>query len=235
VGQPAAGEPALDVRGVARRFARRWVLRGLDLRVHVGQIVALTGRNGSGKTTLLRICATALRPTRGGGAVFGSDLLRDPDAVRAHVGLLAHNAGLYDDLTATENLAFGLRMAGLRPDPAAIGGALSRVGLDGEADERVRGFSAGMRRRLALARLLVRPPRLLLLDEPYASFDSDGITLVNEFSREIAEQGGAVLLATHDLARGRGVFDRRVHVEQGRAEERDPAAADALDGPGSDA
>ena len=79
------------------------------------------------------------------------------------------------------------------------------------------GFSAGMRRRLALARLLLRPPRLLLLDEPYASFDTDGIARVNRFAQDVAADGGAVLIATHDVRRGIGVLTRRVHIEEGRA------------------
>lgn len=214
-----AGErgAALELRGIARRFARRWVLRGIDLDAAPGEIIALTGRNGSGKTTLLRVCATMLRPTRGTGRVFGYDLVADGAAVREHVGLLGHAAGLYDDLTARENLVFAQRMRGVRPDDVALLRVLDDVGLASEAGERVRGFSAGMRRRLALARLLLAPPSLLLLDEPFASFDTDGITRVNEFAREVAGRGGIVLVATHDILRGRGVFTRRVHLEGGLA------------------
>jgi heme exporter protein A len=215
---------------VARKFARRWVLRGIDLRVQPGEIVALTGRNGSGKTTLLRVCATSLRPTRGSGTIFGLDLVADGHAVREQVGLLGHAAGLYDDLTAAENLTFSLRMAGQRPDRPTVQHGLEQVGLGAEAGERVRGFSAGMRRRLALARLLLRPPRLLLLDEPFASFDADGVQRVNAFALEVARSGGAVLVATHDMARGRGVFDRRVHITDGRVSD-SPLEEDAQSGP----
>jgi len=223
---------AVELRAVARKFAHRWVLRGIDLRVHPGEIVALTGRNGSGKTTLLRICATSLRPTRGSGSIFGLDLVEEGDAVREQVGLLGHTAGLYDDLTAAENLTFSLRMAGRRTDRSAIHNGLEQVGLAAEAGERVRGFSAGMRRRLALARLLLRPPRLLLLDEPFASFDADGVQCVNAFAIEVARAGGAVLVATHDVARGRGVFDRRVHITEGRVAD-GSLDGDEGSGPGS--
>src|SRR5690606_31031177 len=179
-----AAQSAVRLQGVARRFGDRWVLRGVDLDIAPGEVVALTGRNGSGKTTLLRIIATLLRPTRGAATVFGHDTVREPDPIRARVGFLGHRAGLYDHLTAAENLIFSLRMAGRVADPAAVGAALARVRLTDARDERVRGFSAGMQRRLGLARLLLRPPSVLLLDEPYASFDSDGVDLVNEFASE---------------------------------------------------
>jgi heme exporter protein A len=209
--------PALQLAGVARKFGRRWVLRGTDLEVGRGEIVALLGRNGSGKTTLLRVASTALRPTRGSVHVFGEDAVATARTVRPWIGVLGHHAGIYDELTAAENLGFALRMAGLRADRVAIEQVLAQVALDGEADELVRGFSAGMRRRLALARLLMRPPRLLLLDEPYASFDDDGIDAVNGFAVDVARTGGAVLVATHDLARGAGIFDRALRIEDGLA------------------
>lgn len=217
----AAQVAALELDGIVRRFGTRWVLRGISLRVEPGTVLALTGRNGSGKTTLLRLITTAIRPTRGRGRVFGKDLVSDAADVRDAVGILAHRAGLYEDLTAGENLAFALRMYGERADVDRIGQVLEEVGLEGEGGERVRGFSAGMRRRLALARLLLRPPRLLLLDEPYASFDVDGIRLVNRFAARVAGEGGAVIVATHELARGRGLIDRIVRIEDGRLVDRD--------------
>lgn len=193
------------------------MLRGVDLQVRAGEVVALLGRNGSGKTTLLRVAATALRPSRGVVELFGVDAVATPRAVRPWVGVLGHQAGLYDELTAAENLAFSLRMAGQEAAATRIRVVLANVSLHAEADELVRGFSAGMRRRLALARLMLRPPRLLLLDEPFASFDDDGVEAVNAFAQGVARGGGAVLVATHDLARGAGIFHRAVRIEEGRA------------------
>jgi heme exporter protein A len=214
-----AAPPAVRLSGLARRFGQRWVLRGIDLTVAPGEVLVLTGRNGSGKTTLLRIVGTLLRPTRGSAAVFGHDTVRAPERIREAVGLLGHNAALYDDLTAAENLVFARRMAGLPADATAIEAVLEQVGLSHVRRERVRGFSAGMRRRLGLARLLLRPPRLLLLDEPYASFDQDGIDVVNEFARLTASRGGVVLLTTHDMTRAADVMSRRVHIADGRLTE----------------
>jgi heme exporter protein A len=220
-GQPpqAAVEPAVRLEGIARRFGDRWILRGVDFAVEPGEIVVLTGRNGSGKTTLLRIIGTLLRPTRGSALVFGFDTVRDGDRIRGSVGLLGHNNALYDDLTAAENLIFSLRMSGVPAPPERVAGALEEVGLSHVGRQRVRGFSAGMRRRLGLARLLLRPPQLLLLDEPYASFDQDGIDIVNEFAARTARAGGVVLLTTHDMTRAVEIMSRRVHIADGRLTE----------------
>lgn len=210
---------AVDLQNIARRFARRWVLRGASMQVSPGEIVAMLGKNGSGKTTLLRVIATVLRPTRGTGTVFGNELVGDADAVRECVGVLGHHSGLYDDLTASENLKFATRMSGMRVPREQILEALHEVGLRDEANERVRGFSAGMRRRLALARLLLRPPQLLLLDEPYAAFDQHGIDFVNDFIRKTAARGGACIVVTHDPMRVREVAGRAVRINDGRIEE----------------
>lgn len=203
------------VEGAAKRFGRRWALRGASFRAEPGTALALMGHNGSGKTTLLRIVATSLRPTRGGGTVFGLDLLKEAAAIREQVGVMYHAPGVYGDLTARENLAFARRMWGGRSE-VGVDAALERVGLEEAADERAVGFSSGMTRRLSLARLLMRPPRLLVLDEPYASFDADGIELVNELVRDTAVRGGVALVATHDSERAAGVVDEVITLQQGR-------------------
>ena len=212
----ASDGPALQLSGVTRRFGNRWVLRGINFDAEAGHAVALMGRNGSGKTTLLRVISTLLRPTKGRGRIFGHELVSEAHEIREFTGYLGHHAGIYDDLTAEENLRFSLRMAGLADRDSDIARVLTEVDLLDDRYSRVRGFSAGMRRRLALGRLLLRPPKLLLLDEPYASFDQPGIDFVNRFARRIADEGGIVIIATHDLARAAATVDRVVHIEDGR-------------------
>jgi heme exporter protein A len=213
----AAGrEPAVELEGLARNFGRRWALRGITLSIRPGEAVALVGRNGSGKTTLLRVLATLLRPSRGRARVAGLDVVREAASVRELVALMGHSPGIYDDLTAAENLRFALRMLGRPVEEAHVMASLEAVGLGAEAGVRVRGFSAGMRRRLALARLRLQRPRILLLDEPYASFDAEGVELLNDFVLETAGRGGAAIVATHDLARAEDVVGRIVTLEGGR-------------------
>jgi heme exporter protein A len=184
-----------------------------------GEIVGVMGHNGSGKSTLLRVVSTALRPSAGDAWVFGQHVVREAVEVRASIGFLAHSPGLYDDLTAGENLTFAVRMLGV--DESAVAPALERVGLLRDRDERVRGFSAGMQRRLALARLILASPRLLLLDEPYNNFDPAGIALVNDVVRSARESGGAALVVLHDRRQGENVLDRSIELERGVLRESD--------------
>jgi heme exporter protein A len=205
----------ISLDGVAHRYGQRWALRGVSLEVAAGEVLAIVGPNGCGKSTLLRVIATALRPTRGNGFVGGFDLRVDANAVRELVALLSHDPALYADLTAEENLAFSQRMHGRRVDTAAIGTALERVGLGGEGGTRARFMSSGMQRRLSIARLLLRTPRVVLLDEPYNSLDRDGVSLVRELAAEVRAGGGTVVIVAHDLERGGGVEDRVVSMADG--------------------
>jgi heme exporter protein A len=207
--------PALELTGIAHRFANSWILRGCTLTLAPGEALALIGRNGAGKTTLLRIVATLLRPSRGEGRIFGHELLREPNAVREQVGMMGVAPALYEDLTAEENLRFACRMRGQPADRARILRVLEEVALGAHAGARVRSFSSGMRKRVSLARVLLSPPRLLLLDEPYASIDEEGTGLVNSLVERVKDAGGAVLLTTHDLPRASGAVERVARIERG--------------------
>jgi heme exporter protein A len=212
-GQP---DRAIHISGLGKRFGARWVLRGVSLEVRRGEVVALLGPNGSGKSTVLRIAGTLLKPNAGTGSVNGLDIVRDASGVRGQVGYLAHTPGLYDDLTARENLWFAADMLGL--PYSAVEASLERVGLAHVADDRARGFSAGMQRRLALARLILRSPRVLLLDEPYSNLDAEGVALMNAVIAGVVRSGGAALLALHELAPAHVMLDRTLTLIEGRIE-----------------
>jgi heme ABC exporter ATP-binding subunit CcmA len=185
----------------------------IDLRIDRGEILLLRGPNGAGKSTLLRVMATALSPTYGGGQVFGLDLVRERDRIRRRIEFLGHRTRLYEDLTAVENLRFACAMHGI--DGTAIPSSLEQVGLPDVADERVRGFSQGMRQRLAVARTILREPELLFLDEPYAGLDVEAREVVDDAVRSSRAEGRTVVLATHDITRT-SLATRTLFMDQGR-------------------
>ncbi len=213
--------PAIATTDLARLFAGSAALAGVSLTVEAGRAVALLGPNGAGKTTLLRILATAIRPSFGRARIDGFDLDRDADRVRERVAYLSHATGLYDDLTARENLEFAAIMLGTPDRGTRVDRALADVGLEGRARERVRDFSAGMRKRLALGRILLGNASLVLLDEPMAALDDDGMGLVEQLLAAWREVEVTVLVASHSIDRLDGHLDARVVLDRGLVAEVD--------------
>jgi heme ABC exporter ATP-binding subunit CcmA len=209
-------QPLIQVAGLRKIYGATLVLDDVDLVVRAGEAVGLLGPNGAGKTTLLKVLATVARPTNGRARVGGHDCARAPERVRHLVGLIAHGAHVYEDLTAIENLIFWTRFAGRRPDTDGLRAVLAEVELDDCADARVRTFSAGMKRRLSLARLLLDHPRVLLLDEPFSSLDQRARKWLDEYLRSFTASGGAILMATHAFGRELEVVDRLVILAGGR-------------------
>jgi heme exporter protein A len=208
--------PALEARGLGRRFGRRWALAEVSLRLAPGEALLVAGRNGSGKSTLLRVLATALRPDRGTGAAFGFDLVRERDAVRRHSALLGHQAFTYETLTALENLQVAARFLGRGAGRGDLLPLLEEVGLADRADDVVSTFSAGMRKRLALARVLLQDARLVLLDEPYGTLDPPGFVFVDRLAEAVRQRGATLVMATHLLERGTAHCDQALLLAEGR-------------------
>src|SRR6267143_4561394 len=154
---------AVAAAGVCRRYGRRWALTDVSFEVPEGALVMVTGRNGSGKSTLLRVLATAIRADLGTARILGHDLRADRDEVREKTALLGHRTHLYEPLTALENLALVARFLGREGRRSALLERLAEVGLSDRADDPVQTFSAGMRQRLALARVLQQEARVMLL------------------------------------------------------------------------
>ena len=219
LGAPDSRPPAVETFELARLFAGSAALAGVSLRIDGGRAVALLGPNGAGKTTLLRVLATIIRSSYGTARVDGLDVVRDADLVRGRVAYLSHATGLYDDLTARENLDFAATLLGTGDRRARVARALADVGLADRAGDRVRAFSAGMRRRLALGRILLGSASLVLLDEPYAALDVEGMELVDRLLAAWREVGVTVLVASHATERltehldGSVVLDRGLVVE----------------------
>ncbi len=211
-----AGEVAIEIRDVSKRFGPRWALARLSYSLPVGRSLLLTGHNGSGKTTLLRLIATASFPTAGALNVLGLDSRKDRDAIRHKVALLSHASFLYEDLTASQNLVVLGRLMGLQTPEKDAAALLDRVGLSSRTDNPVRQFSAGMRKRVAIARLLLKAPAIALLDEPFGELDPAGIAQMEELIAELKAKGTTLVLATHQVEQGIKLTEERLHLENGR-------------------
>lgn len=211
--------PAVFARRLARRQGGRWALRGVDLEVAAGRLVMICGANGAGKTTLIRLLATAITPSAGDLSLLGQPA--GPE-VRDRVGMVSHADHHYDELSALENLRIAARLGPARDtDPLEV---LTRVGLAARAHDPVRGFSAGMRKRLAFARLLHKQPALVLLDEPYAGLDPEGHRFVDGLLHDWRARGTTVLVSTHQIARVGALCDDAVLLDAGRIAWTGPAA-----------
>jgi heme exporter protein A len=207
----------IETHGLVKLYGMHAALRGVSLEVPAGQILTILGHNGSGKTTLVRLLATLARPSAGRGQIAGHDLVGGRDQVRRLVALVGHSTHLYDDLTARENLAFAEVLAGRRPDAKRIETALGRVGLeDGQAGARVRALSSGLRRRVALARAILRDPRVLLLDEAFSGLDQDSTKRLEDYLHAFKATGGAAIVVTHSLGRALAIADRVAILVGGR-------------------
>jgi heme ABC exporter ATP-binding subunit CcmA len=204
----------VSLQGVVALLGRFPALAGADVEVGESEIVLVQGPNGAGKSTLLRVCAGLLRIESGRAEVLGHDLVTDRAAVRRSVGLLGHDTALYDDLTVEENLRFWARAS--RIDDEAVPAALDRLGVaDRLRDVAVRNLSAGQRRRTALAAVVVRRPRLWLLDEPHSGLDQGGRDLIDQVILDAASAGATVMLASHELDRTLDLATRHLTVAGG--------------------
>jgi heme ABC exporter ATP-binding subunit CcmA len=207
--------PAVLLRAAVAMTGRFPALAGVDLRVDEGEAVLLTGPNGAGKTSLLRVCAGLLRVTSGSASVLGHDLVDDPGAARRDVALLGHAAAIYDDLTVAENVRFAVRAAG--GDVARVSGALERLGLVGRLARSQAGrLSAGQRKRVALAVLVARNPRIWLLDEPHGALDAAARAELDSIVSEAVSAGATVLAASHEIDVSMALADRMVCLAGGR-------------------
>lgn len=219
-------DPALLLDHVAVSFGRVSGLADLSLRVPAGGVTVLLGPNGAGKTTAVRVATGALHPSRGLVRVFGLDPF-DPVAgqeVRLRCGVVAAKPALYDRLSGIDNLLYAARLYGLDrgggrgaaryEDRSREAAAL--FGIGDALDQRVGGYSTGMKTRLALARATLHDPDLLLLDEPTSGLDPESGQAVLRLVDEMASSGKTVVLCTHLLAEAEGLADQVVILEGGR-------------------
>jgi heme ABC exporter ATP-binding subunit CcmA len=191
------------------------LLSGVDLELSTSSLTVLVGANGAGKTSLLRLLAGLVGLHAGEGSVLGLDLATiDRRQLRRRVGWLGHEGSFYDDLTVAENLTFAAKVLSRPSDELTT--VLERVELLGRRDTPAKQLSAGQRRRLGLAWLLLRRPELWLLDEPYASLDDEGRTFFDALLGEVVERGATVVVSAHDPLRSAKLHPRTLVMAGGR-------------------
>jgi heme exporter protein A len=188
---------AVAIEGVWKFFGDYPALRDITFTVEGGRCLALLGRNGAGKTTLLRILAGLSKPARGSITVLGKDARAE--ITRQKTGVLGHGIGVYEELSAYENLRLFGRLYGVSDPNKTAREWLERAGLDRVRDGLVREFSRGMRQRLAVARAFLHDPSLLLLDEPFTALDDRAIKVLQDLLKSALEEGRTVIMSTHQL------------------------------------
>jgi heme exporter protein A len=200
---------------VSRYYGRRRALVRATLEFRRGAMIGLFGPNGAGKSTILGVLSTQIQPSRG-NVHYGTRTPADwGDVLRSRIGVLGHDLFLYADLTARENLEFFGKLYRLDHLTERINAALALARLSDRADDRVSGFSRGLRQRLALERALLHEPRLVLLDEPFTGLDDASSEVLVSRLRSLRDRGAIVVMATHDFDTAEDLVDQAACLRDG--------------------
>ncbi len=207
----------IETHDLSKAFDDFLAVNGVTLKVQAGEVLALLGPNGAGKTTTIRMLTAVLRPTRGWAKIAGYDVITHPDAVRARVGVLTEQHGLYGRMPAAEYLDFYGELYGL--DAAfrrrRITTLLEQFGLTASARQRIGEFSKGMRQKLALARTLLHEPPVLLLDEPTSAMDPESARLVRDAIHQLRSEERSIIICTHNLPEAEELADQIAIIRRG--------------------
>lgn len=208
----------IEAEGLTKDFGSFRAVDHVSLRVEPGTVLALLGPNGAGKTTTVRLLTSILTPTAGRAHIAGFDVATEPEQVRAHVGILTEQHGLYERMHALEYLDFFARLYHLddprrRQRPLDL---MRRFGLGDALDKRLGQFSKGMKQKLALVRAMLHDPPVLLLDEPTSAMDPQSARLVREAIRELRRERRTIVVTTHNLTEAQLLADRIAIIRRGR-------------------
>ncbi len=208
----------ISTQGLGKSYGKIHALKSLDLQVPQHSIFAFLGPNGAGKTTTIKLLLGLARPSRGGGTIFGKDIVRDSVDIRARVGYLPQDARFYEHMTARQTLDYTARFFYKGPQAEInkrVDKMIDLVGLNDKADRPIKGFSGGERQRLGIAQAEVNYPDLLILDEPAASLDPQGRRDVLEVMSRIRKHT-TIFYCTHILDDAQRVSDQVAIVNQGQ-------------------
>ena len=208
----------IQTEDLSKQFGDFWAVDGVNLEVQPGQVLALLGQNGAGKTTTIRMLTSVLTPTRGRATVAGYDVVQYPDEVRASVGVLTEQHGLYLRMTGSEYLDFFGRVYRLDPLKRQKQNQfwLEYFGLSNVAMQPIGQYSKGMRQKLALARTLIHEPPVLLLDEPTSAMDPESAQLVRSAIASLQSEQRTIIICTHNLVEAEMLATRIAIIYQGR-------------------
>ena len=206
-----AEDVMIETRGLTKKYGDKTAVDHLNLTIRKGEVFGLLGPNGAGKTTTTLMLTGLTEPTEGTALIDGKDCLRQPMEVKSIVGYMPDNVGFYGDMTGRENLRFTAALNGLEREEAEerIEGLLYRTGLTEAGDLKVRAYSRGMRQRLGVADVLVKDPKVIIMDEPTLGIDPEGMRQLLELIREMSrKEGRTILISSHQLYQVQQVCDR---------------------------
>jgi ABC-2 type transport system ATP-binding protein len=208
---------AIEVSHLIKKFGPLTALNDINFSVGEGETFGFLGPNGAGKTTTVRILTGISRPTSGTATIFGHDIERDTIAARQSMGIVSENSNVYDDLTAWQNMMFSAELyhVGRKEREKKTTELLRIFGLYERCNDKVHGFSKGMKRRLTLAMGLVNSPRLLFLDEPTSGLDVQSNLIIRDVVTDLVREGVTVFLTTHNIEEANIMCDRVAIINKG--------------------
>ena len=200
----------LEVHHLTKKFGEFTAVNGISFEIREGEIFSLLGPNGAGKTTTISMLSTLFAPTSGDALIAGHSVVKDSMAVRELIGVVPQELALYDELTARENLSFWGQMYGLGGSAfrSRIDEVLAQIGLSEKADQRVRTYSGGMKRRVNIGVGLLHKPKLLFMDEPTVGIDPQSRRAILDSVKSLNQQGMTVLYTTHYMEEAQELSDR---------------------------